>query len=80
MRADPLSRKSRENKAGQCVLGLDAHAPDAAQVKDAAGRLAAAQNEVGVQRCRPYKLSWDAVECNRYRRPRVSPIRGCARA
>ena len=30
VRADPRGRKRRENKAGQCVLGLDAHPPQAA--------------------------------------------------
>ena len=61
MRADPRSGKRRENKAGQGVLGLDAHAPDAAQAQDAAGRFSAGEKEVSVQRYRSHKFSGDAV-------------------
>ena len=61
MRADPRSGKGHEHMAGQCVLGLGADAFDAAHGEHAAGRLAAAEKEVGVKRYRPYKFSWDAV-------------------
>ena len=66
MRADPGRGKGHEHKAGKGVERLDAHTPDTAQGQDTAGRLAAAEKEVGIHRRRSYKLLGDAVGRDRY--------------
>ena len=80
MRADPRSGKRRENKAGKGVLGLDAHAPDAAQAQDAAGRLAAARERSRRTAIPLVQVQLGMLSAATSTPSRASPVRGKARA